>query len=96
MSELNPSDQRFVDQAIRRQALFLKLSIASVFVGLFTLGLASWRAVQGESWGPSFVIAILILLNGRQNLRQHKYARALRALGAGSVDLKTGDDGQVV
>lgn len=93
MSELNPSDQRFVDQAIRRQTLFLRLSIVSVFVGLITLALAGWRYVQGDPWGSSFVISILILLNGRQNLRQHKYARALRALGAGSVDLKTGDHG---
>ncbi len=96
MSQLNPSDQRFVDQAIRRQRLFFRLSMVSVVVGFLTFGMAGWRYVQGDPWGPSFVIAILILLNGRQNLRQYKYARALRALGAGSVDLETGDDGQVV
>ena len=96
MSVLDSKQQRFVDQAIRRERLFLILSGVSVVVGLSAMGLAVWRGASGVQAGPTFVIAILILLNGRQNLRQHKYARALRTLGAGSVELEACDDGQVV
>ncbi len=96
MSVLDGKQQRFVDQAIRRERLFLILSGVSVVVGLSAIGLAAWRGATGGDAGPTFVIAILVLLNGRQNLRQHKYARALRLLGAGSVDLEARNDGQVV
>ncbi len=92
MSNLEPTDQRFVDQAIGREHLFLRLSIVSVIVGLLTLGLAAYRLIDGQGGGSTFVVAILILLNGRQNLRQHKYARVLRVLGAKSVDLESSND----
>jgi hypothetical protein len=96
MSALQPPQQRFVDKAIRRSRLFLWLSIVGVLVGTGLLIHAGLQWVQGLRGVGSFVLGILVLLNGRQNLRQHKYAEVLRALGAGSVDLKSGDDGQVV
>ena len=70
--------------------------MVSVVVGLTTIGLAGMRWIQGEDWGSTFVIAILVLLNGRQNLRQSKYAAILRLSVGPSLEAESGDDGQVV
>ena len=97
MSTLDPKEIEFVTASIRREALFFKLSMIGVAVGVGMLGLSAFRLFTASAaWGSSFVIAILILLNARQNLRQHKYARVLRRLGSGLLDPKSGDDGKVV
>ena len=77
---MRDADSRFVEQAIRRERLFRVLMIVGVVVGLGLLGWAIQRAMTDQSWGPTFAIAILVLLNARGNLRQAKYARILREL----------------
>ena len=96
MSALNPKQQRFVDRATRRSTLFLRLSIVGVVFGVFMLCMAGYRAVEGAGGGSAFIIGILVLLNARQNLRQHKYAEVLKGVKAGSVQLEAHDDRQVV
>ena len=93
MEGLSPKEKAFAARAIRRERVFFWLSMASVVVGLATMGLAASRWLQGEGWGSTFVIAILVLLNGRQNLRQSKYAAILRLSLGSSIDSEAGDDG---
>lgn len=92
MSALDPKQQGFVDQAIRRQQVFLYLSGVGVLIGLILLVLAGIRALGDEAASGTFIVGILVLLNARQNLRQHKYAKALRDAGVGSVELEASDD----
>ena len=96
MGGLDSRDRAFAATAIRRERMFFRLSMASVFVGLVTLVVAGTRLVQDQDWGSTFVIAILILLNARQNLRQSKYARILRYSLGSSLEAEAGDDGQMV
>ncbi len=97
MPTLDPKDIAFVTAAVRRETLFFKLSMVGVAIGAGMLGLSVFRLVaETGDWGSSFVIAILVLLNARQNLRQHKYARVLRRIGLSSLDTESGDDGQMV
>jgi hypothetical protein len=77
---INDKDTRFVAQAIRRERLFLVLMAVGLVVGVGLLAWSAGAAVQGESWSVRFVLAILVLLNARGNLRQAKYARILREL----------------
>jgi hypothetical protein len=92
---MTESDVRFVGQAIRRERVFRVAMGIGVAAGLCLLGLSVVRGATGEAWGPTFVIAILVLLNARQNLRQCRYARVLRALtdGTALLDPECGDDG---
>ena len=96
MEGLDSKERAFAVAAIRRERLFFWLSMTGVIVGLATMGLAATRWVQGEDWGSTFVIAILILLNGRQNLRQSKYAAILRVSLGSSIEAEARDDGQMV
>lgn len=75
-------DAAFVERAIRRRDLFARLSAVGVIAGLALLAwsLWTWRQGGGAPWGTRFALAILVLLNARQNLRQVRYADALRAL----------------
>lgn len=87
---LTDKQAAWVDQAIGRKDLFLRLSIIGVVIGL---GLAvfytvQWLRLDDYPVGLRFVLVILILLNARQNLRQHKYTDALARLK--SARLKSG------
>lgn len=75
---MNDEDARFVDQAIRREGLFRVLTAVGVVVGLGLLGWAVLRGADGQPWGATGAIGIMVLLNARGNLRQSKYARILR------------------
>ena len=79
---MNEPEERFALRAIRRQRLFLGLSIAGLVV-TFALtvlyGFLWWRN-PAFPVGPRAVIILLVLLNARQNLRQYKYARLLQGL----------------
>lgn len=79
---MTDSDIDFAKRAIRRKQLYLTLSIISVILGV-GLGLYYiWQAVT-QTGTPSsihFVVVILILLAGRQNLRQFRYAKILEKL----------------
>jgi len=73
------ADRRFAEEAIRRKELFKNLSVLSVIVGAL---LGAFYAVESTrnpnfEWGVRAVLVVMILLNGRQNLRQFKYARVL-------------------
>jgi len=86
---MTESDAHFVAGALRRQRVFRVAMIVGVVVGLGLLALSMIRFVEGAVWGPTFVIAILVLLNARQNLRQCRYARVLYVLTDGGALLDT-------
>ena len=79
---LGDAERAFADRAIRRKRLFLVLSNVSVAVAVGYLVMCVYRRlrVPGFEVGPRAVIVLLILLNARQNLRQHKYAAILEKL----------------
>ena len=79
MAELDPDSCAFAMKVIRREALFRRLMAVGIIIGLALLGLALHRASTGQTWAPTAVIAILVLLNARGNLRQAKVARILAA-----------------
>ncbi len=91
---MTESDARFVAGVLRKERVFSVVMKIGVAVGAALMGLAIWRGVSGEPWGATFVIAIMVLLNARLNLRQCRYARVLRELTAdGSLlDAEAGDD----
>jgi hypothetical protein len=79
---IGPTERAFADRAIRRKRLFLVLSNVSVAVALGYLAMCVYRRMTVPDFevGPRAVIVLLILLNARQNLRQHKYAAILEKL----------------
>jgi hypothetical protein len=82
MPGLTPSDQAFARRSIRRQRVFLALSIAglSIAAALTVLYAVLWMRDHTFPIGPRAVIVLLVLLNARQNLRQYKYSRILTEL----------------
>lgn len=79
---MTDTERRFARRAVRRKRLFLVLAVAGVVVAA-TLsayyGIRRWRD-PAFPLGPRFVLVLLILLNSRQNLRQHRFARLLEEL----------------
>lgn len=81
---LQPADAAFARRALARGPLFLGLAVAGVAIGL---GLAAYYGYRrfvdpGFPLGMRAVLVVLILLNARQNLRQWRYVRVLRAVSA--------------
>ena len=79
---LNEADRRFVQQAVSRKERYKNLSILSVIGGAL---LGAHYAVESMrdptfEWGVRALLVVMILLHGRQCLRQFKYARALEQL----------------
>lgn len=73
---LNDVERAFAAQAVRRKEIFRMLSIAGVVIAA---GLALYYGRErlrdpSSPLATHLVLVVLILLNARQNLRQHKYA----------------------
>ena len=86
------SEQVFVNKAVSRGTLFLRLSVVGVGVGLCLSAyyLYLWWLPEAEGGSRSLtglVIVVLILLNARQNLRQYRYAGVLKKLLPGPSGL---------
>ena len=79
---LDEAERAFAARAMRRKRLFLVLSNVSVVVALLLAIVYGWERLRDPSFaiGPRAVVILLILLNARQNLRQHKYAAILEKL----------------
>jgi len=75
-------ERRFAERAIRRKRVFRVLSTVSVAVAAGLALFYGYERVKDPTYpiGPRMVIVLLILLNARQNLRQHKYATLLEKL----------------
>ena len=87
--ELTAREHAFAAGAARRKRIFMSLAIAGVAVALGLAAYYAWRLNREPAFpiGPRAVIVLLILLNARQNLRQHRYAVVLEKL------LPRGDSG---
>lgn len=79
---LNDVERAFAAQAVRRKEVFRVLSIAGVAIAAGLTAFYAWERLHDQSFqlGPRLVLVVLILLNARQNLRQHKYAVLLEKL----------------
>lgn len=79
---LTGAEIRFAERAVRRQRVFLVLSIASVVIAAALAVLYAYRKLVDPSYplGPRAIIVLLILLNARMNLRQYRYAGLLARL----------------
>ena len=79
---LNELERAFAARAIRRKGVFRVLSIAGIIIAAGLTLFYGWERLHDASYpfAPRLVIVVLILLNARQNLRQHKYATLLEKL----------------
>ena len=86
-NQISPSEQLFIERAIGRSRLFLIMMWLGLAVGFLLLAHATYLAIfsPGGAGALRWVLAIMILLNARQNLRQHKYAEALRKLHSPTI-----------
>lgn len=84
--EFSQYENNLVKKAIRRQKLFLVLSIISVVIAFALGAFYTWEAFNQKGFNKSvhFIVVILILLNARQNLRQYNYAKVLEKLTCSS------------
>ena len=74
--------RRFAERALRRQKLFLGLSIAGLVIAVALGAYYGFRRLHDPAFpiGPRAVIVLLVLLNARQNLRQYRFSRLLAEL----------------
>jgi hypothetical protein len=80
--DLNEVERAFAARAVRRKEVFRVLSIAGVVIAAGLTLFYGWERLRDPSYplAPRLVLVVLILLNARQNLRQHKYAALLEKL----------------
>jgi hypothetical protein len=76
------AERAFAAKAIRRKDLFRRISNVSIAVAAALAIVYGVERARDPSFSlaPRAVIVLLILLNARQNLRQHKYAAILEKL----------------
>lgn len=79
---LTDVERAFATMAIHRKRLFRILSNAAIAVAVLLAVIYGYERFRDPSFqvAPRAVIILLILLNARQNLRQHKYAAILEKL----------------
>jgi hypothetical protein len=79
---MTDAERAFAAKAIRRKDLFRTISNVSIAIAALLAIVYGVERVRDPSFSlvPRAVIILLILLNARQNLRQHKYAAILEKL----------------
>jgi len=79
---LSEVERAFAERAVRRKELFRVLSLAGIAIAAGLALFYGWERLHDPSFplAPRLVLIVLILLNARQNLRQHKYAALLEKL----------------
>ncbi len=79
---MTDAERAFAAKAIRRKGLFRRISDVSIAVAALLAIVYGIERARDPSFSlaPRAVIILLILLNARQNLRQHKYAAILEKL----------------
>lgn len=81
-ASLNDAERAFAAAAVRRKTLFRTLAIVGVVVAAALAVFYGLARAEDPSapLASHFVVVVLVLLNARQNLRQHKYAVLLEKL----------------
>jgi len=79
---MTETERQFAARAIRRKQLFRTISNVSIAVAVMLAVVYGFERLRDPTFAiaPRAVIILLILLNARQNLRQHKYAAILEKL----------------
>lgn len=82
---MTQSQLAFAQRVVRRKQLFKALSIAGLLGAAAVIIYVAIRRSHdpGFEIAPRIVIAVFILLNSRQNLRQYRMASILEELGVG-------------
>jgi hypothetical protein len=82
LETMTADERAFAAKAIRRKDLFRRISNVSIAVAAALAIVYGVERARDPSFSlaPRAVIILLILLNARQNLRQHKYAAILEKL----------------
>ena len=81
-THLSEVERAFAERAVRRKEVFRVLSIAGILIAAALALFYGWERAHDPTFAlaPRLVLIVLILLNARQNLRQHKYAALLEKL----------------
>ena len=74
---LTPQECSFLDRQVRNTGLYAVFTAIGLCVAL---ALAIWSLVDGALGGTRFALIILILLQARANLKQHKDAKLMSKL----------------
>ncbi len=79
---LSEAERRLLDRTVRRERLFLALSVLGVAVAAALGAYWGYRrwSDPGFPLGARAVLVVMILLNARLNLRQYRFARLLAKL----------------
>ncbi len=82
LESLSDGERAFAERAMRRKRVFRALSTAGVVIAAGLALFYGWKRAHDPTFplAPRMVLIVLILLNARQNLRQHKYAVLLEKL----------------
>ena len=82
IANLSEVERAFAEQAVRRKEVFRVLSVAGIAIAAGLALFYGWERLHDPTFAlaPRLVLIVLILLNARQNLRQHKYAALLEKL----------------
>ena len=80
--KLTSVEQKFLAQQLTREKIYLYVCVLGILVAVAIIGYMS-------IWGPfdstRFVLAIMILLNARSNLKQYKNVQLLKKLSSSLV-----------
>lgn len=84
---MTESQRSFAARIVRRKKLFLGLSFAGLAGAAAVIAYALIRRSYNPAFefAPRLVIAVFILLNSRQNLRQYRVAAIFEDIGIGSA-----------
>lgn len=86
------AERRFVAGAVRRKKLFLILCVVGVVGGGLLAAYYGYRRYHDPTYplGVHAALVVLIFLNARQNLRQHRYAAVLEKMNPREPDVAAG------
>ncbi len=84
---LNDSQRHFAEGVLRKRRIFLPVMALGILVGAAVVIHAVWlgQTHPDSLTGLRTILGIMILLNARQQLRQHRYAGILAVLLADPV-----------
>ena len=76
--ELNEKEQKYLNRQIGNVQLYLYFSVAGVIIAISMVAFHFWK--YENFGGTQMVLALIILLMARGNLKQHKDAKLLKKL----------------
>ncbi len=75
--KLTSVEQKFLAQQLKREQIYLYVCALGILVAVAIIG---YMSIWGHFDSTRFVLAIMILLNARSNLKQYKNIQLLKKL----------------